>query len=346
MISNSKFTLLKYIKYFFFLLLAAVIGIAIYGAVLESNYDFHRSKIIKAPAEVIFDNVKDFKTWENWSPWLEKDPTMVTSFSDSASSVGATYSWTGKEGKGFMKTISATPNKEIIQQIDFGKGHIAEVYWNFTEVDLGTVVNWGMRGKISFGEKFYWLFKGGLEKNMIPIYDRGLELLEQHVYKAMEIHSFELKGMVDFGGGYYLYQTTSCKIEDIEKKMGEMFPAIIKFMADNNIEPSGKPFTLNHKWDEENNTAMFSACTPLKERVITTGDVLTGYLKPQKAFKTIFMGDYKFSYDAWEAAYKGLTAQGFTEIEGGEPFEIYTIGPNETANPAMWMTEIYIPIAP
>ena len=344
MISNSKIPLLKYIKYFVFFLLAAVIGIAIYGAVLESNYDIHRSRIMKAPAEVIFDQVNEFKTWENWSPWLEKDPTMVTSINDSTSGVGATYSWKGKEGNGNMKTISATPNKEIIQQIDFGKGHIAEVYWNFTEVDQGTEVTWGMRGKISFGEKFYWLFKGGIEKNMIPVYDKGLELLEQHVLKAMEKHSFETIGAVDYGGGYYLYQTTSCKIEDIEKKMNEMFPLVIKFMEDNSIEPSGKPFTLNHKWDVENNTAMFSVCIPVKERVITTGDVLTGYLKPQKTFKTIFKGDYKFANEAWEGAYNGLIAQGFVEIEGAEPFEIYSVGPKETANPAKWVTEIYIPI--
>jgi effector-binding domain-containing protein len=115
-------------------------------------------------------------------------------------------------------------------------------------------------------------------------------------------------------------------------------------MTDNNIEPSGKPFTINHKWDEENNTAMFSACIPVKERVITTGDVLTGYLEPQKVFKTVFKGDYKFSNEAWEAAYNGLTAQGFSEIVGSEPFEVYSVGPKETANPAKWVTEIYIPV--
>lgn len=337
---------MKAVKYFFFLLLAAIIAIAIYGAVLESDYDTSRSRIIKAPAEVVFDNVNDFKTWENWSPWLEEDPTMVTSTPDTASGVGASYNWKGKDGIGSLKTISITPNAEIIQQINFGKGHIAEVYWNFTEVDQGTEVTWGMRGKKSFGEKFYWLFKGGVGKNLIPMYDRGLELLAQHVLKELEKHSIETKGVVDYGGGYYLYQTTSCKIKEIEQKMDEMFSLITEYMEANNIEASGKPFTLNHKWDEENNTAMFSACIPVKERVITTGDVLTGYLGPQKTFKTFFKGDYKFSNEAWETAYNELAAQGYAEIEGGEPIEVYSVGPKETSNPAKWVTEIYIPIAP
>jgi uncharacterized protein YndB with AHSA1/START domain/effector-binding domain-containing protein len=335
---------LKYLKYLGFFLLAVVIILSIYVAVSEGNYNIKRSRVIKAPVEVVFENVNDFKNWENWSPWFEMDPTIVTSYPDTTSGVGASYSWKGKDGSGSMKTISAIPNKEIIQQVDFNSDSKPEVYWNFTKVDLGTEVTWGMRGKNSFGEKFYWLFKGGIEKNTIPIYDRGLELLEKHILKELEKHSFETKGAVDYGGGFYLYQTVSCKIQDIEQKMNEMFPIIEAYMAKNNIVASGKPFTLNHKWDEVNNTAMFSACIPVKERVITTGDVLTGYLKPQKTFKTIFKGDYKFANDAWEAAYNGLAAQGFSEIVSAEPFEIYTVGPRETANPAKWITEIYIPI--
>lgn len=335
---------MKYLKYFIFLLLAAIIALAIYGAIIGSNYDINRSRAIKAPAEVVFDNINDFKTWKNWNPWFVKDSTVVISLRDTTSGVGASYSWIGKLGKGFMKTLYIVPNEEIVQHVDYGYNSAPEIYWKFKGMDFGTEVTWGMRGKNSFSEKFYWLFKGGIEKNMLPTQERGLELLEQHILKELEKHSFETKGAVDYGGGYYLYQTTSCKIEDIEKKMGEMFPVVIKFMADNNIEAYGKPFTLNYKWDEVNNTAMFSACIPVKERVITTGDVLTGYLKPQKTFKTIFKGDYKFSNEAWEAAYNGLTAQGFSEIPGAEPFEVYDIGPKETANPSKWVTEIYIPI--
>ncbi|MBK5210649.1 MAG: effector binding domain-containing protein, partial [Flavobacteriaceae bacterium] len=280
----------------------------------------------------------------NWNPWFEEDPTMVTTYADTTSGVGASYSWKGKKTSGTMKTISLVPNKEIIHKINFGKSSSPEIYWKFNEGDLGTEVVWGIRGENSFTEKFYWWFKGGVEKNTVPIYDRGLELLEQHILKELEKHSFETKGAVDYGGTFYLYQTTSCKIEDIDKKMSEMFPVVLKFMVDNNIEASGKPFTLNHKWDEKNNTAMFSTCIPVKERVITTGDVLTGYLKPQKTFKTIFKGDYKFANEAWETAYNGLVAQGFKEIIGAEPFEIYTVGPKDTKNPAKWVTEIYIPV--
>ena len=335
---------MKFLKYIFFLLLILVIGLSMYIATLDGTYNVKQSRTIKAPIEVIFNDVNDFKNWQNWGPWYEMDSTIVAIFPEVTSGVGASYTWTGADGNGSMKTLSLIPNKEIIQQIDFGTGSTSEVYWNFNKVNDSTEITWGMRGKSGFTEKAYWLTQGGIEKSMKPMYERGLQLLEQHILKELERHSIEIKGVVDYGGGYYLYQTTSCKIEAIEQKMGELFPVIMKYMSDNNLESFGKPFTINHKWDEENNTAMFSACMPVKERIITTGDILTGFLKPQKTFKTILKGDYKFSYEAWETAYKSLNEQGFIEVEAGEPLKIYSMGPHDTANPTKWITEIYIPI--
>lgn len=335
---------MKVLKYIFILLLILVIGVSIYIATLDGNYNVKQTRTIKAPIEVVFNEVNDFKNWKNWGPWYEIDSTIVASFPEVTSGVGASYTWTGAEGNGSMKTISLVLNKEIIQQIDFGTGTTPEVYWNFNKVNDSTEITWGMRGKSNFTEKAYWITQGGIEKNMKPMYERGLQLLEQHILKELEKYTIDIKGVVDYGGGYYLYQTTSCKRENIERKMNEMFLVILKYLDENAINSAGKPFTINHKWDEENNTVMFSACVPVKERIITIGDILTGLLKPQKTFKTILTGDYKYSYEAWEAAYNTLNEQGFTELEDGEPIQVYSVNPHDTSNPSKWISEIYIPI--
>ena len=335
---------MRSLKYIILLLLTLTIGGSIYIATLKSDFNVKQTKIIKAPAEVIFNTINEYKTWEKWGPWNELDSTIVASYPKTTSGVGASYTWTGNEGPGTIKTISLIPNKEIIQQIDFGSGSTPDVYWELNPTEYGTEVTWGMKGKSSFSEKIYWLYKGGIEKNMTPMYTRGLELLDMYIQKEMDKHSFEFKGEVDYGGGFYLYQTTSCKSDMVSEKMSKMFKAVTNYMLENKLEASGKPFTLTHKWDETNNTTMFSACIPVNERIITTGDVLTGFLEPQKTFKTIFKGNYKFSYKAWEGAYKSLKEQGFIETEGGEPFEVYKIKPTDNANPAEWITEIYIPI--
>ncbi len=335
---------MKFLKYLILLLLIVIIGTSIYIATLDGNYDIMRTRTIKAPVEVVFNEINDFRKWQNWGPWYELDSTIIASFPGLTSGVGASYTWTGKDGDGTMKTISLIPNKELIQQIDFSTGSTPEVYWNLNNAAKGADVTWGMRGENSFGEKLYWLTQGGIEKNMTPMYDRGLELLEQHLLKEMDKHSVDIVGVVDHGGGFYLYQTTSCKTAEISKKMGEMFPAVMKYMTENTIQASGKPFTLTHKWDEQNQTTIFSTCIPVKERILTSGDVLTGFLNPQKTFKAIYKGHYNFSYEAWEAVFEALAEQGYSEVTGMEPFEVYSISPKENANPAKWITEIYIPI--
>ena len=335
---------MRALKYIVLFLLIFIIGGSIYIATLKADYNIKSTRTIKVPIEMVFNEINDYKNWNNWGPWLEMDSSIVASYPEITSGVGASYSWTGEEGNGSMKTISIIPNKEIIQQIDFGSGSTPEVYWGFNAVENGTEVTWGMRGKNSFSEKLYWLFKGGIEKNMTPMYDRGLELLDQYLTKEMDKHSFNFKGIVDYGGGFYLYQTTSCKMDLFNDNMREMMTNVSNFMDENAIEKYGSPFVLYHKWDEENKTVMFSTCFPVNERIITTGNILTGFQEPVKTFKTEFIGDYKFSNEAWIAASKAISDVGLIVTENAEPFEIYKVGPENTSNPAKWITEIYIPV--
>ncbi|WP_298368434.1 GyrI-like domain-containing protein [uncultured Lutibacter sp.] len=335
---------MKALKYILLLVLILIIGCSIYIATLNGEYDIQSKKTIKAPSEVIFNNINDFKNWKDWGPWYEMDSTIVASYPEITSGEGASYSWTGKDGAGSMKTLSLIPNKELIQEIQFSQGSPSEVYWDITRTDYGNEVTWGMKGKSTFGEKIYWLTQGGIEKNLKPMFDRGLELLDAHLLKEMDKHSFDFKGAVDHGGGYYLYQTTSCKIEQSDKKMQEMLTAVIGYVKENEIQSYGKPFLITHKWDEVNKTTMFSVCYPINERLETTGDILTGYLKPQKTFKTVFKGNYKYSELAWNSAFQELAKQGFKFIDTSEPFEVYLVSPRETENPAHWVTEIYLPI--
>jgi len=335
---------MRFLKYIFFFILIVIIGLSLYIATLDGSYDVQSKRIIKAPAEMVFNDVNDYKNWQDWGPWYEMDSTIVAKYPDTTSGVGASYAWTGKEGAGAMKTITLTPNKEIVQQIDFNTGSTPEVYWNFNEVEEGTEVTWGMRGENTFMEKAYWLFTGDIEENMKPMYDRGLELLDMHLQEEMDKYNIEHKGVVDHGGGYYVYQTTSASMNELSNKMSELFTNVGNFVEENNIDVYGNPFSITHKWDEQNKTSMFSTCLPVKDRVITTGDVLSGYLKPQKTFKTVLQGDYKYLEKAWNGAFEALSNKGYTFKENSEPFEVYVVNSQNTPNKSKWITEIYIPI--
>lgn len=335
---------MRVLKYILLIFLIIVIGGSLYIATLKPTYEIVSHQFVNAPVSVVFDEVNDYKNWKNWGPWYKTDSLIVASYPEITSGEGASYSWTSNEGNGFIKTRSILPNEEIIQQIDFGTGSTPEVFWEFQPKDNGTYVTWGIRGKNTFSEKIYWLFKGGIEKNMTPMFNKGLELLAAYLSNEMEKHSVNFKGLVDYGGGFYLYQTTSCKISLITEKKTTMLAEIKAYMTNNAIDMYGKPFILYHKWDKVLKTTMFSVCFPVNERLITTGNVLTGFLVPQKTFKTECVGDVKFLEQAWYSAYDKIKESGLIAMENGEPFEIYKIGPNETLNPSKWITEIYIPV--
>ena len=339
---------MKAFKYILFLLLIVIIGLAIYIAVQPNEFDFSRSRIIKAPKPVLFNKVNDFKNWPSFSPWIEQEPNAVLTYGEKTSGVDGNYSWNGEIlGEGSMTTVAIEDNKSISQQIVFIKPFESEsdINWTFEDTEEGTKVTWSMKGKQDFMTKMYTTFAGSIEANTSPDFERGLFKLDSIVQADMQKYSIKVNGVKEHGGGYYIYNTTSCKIPDLGTKMKEMLDKVGMYTMKNNIKMAGAPFVNNHKWDEANNAVMFSSCAPTTEKVISTEpDILTGQLKPFKAIKTTLTGNYKNLKEAWDTTMTYIPENDFELEEKGPSIEIYLTDPISTPNPANWITEIYIAI--
>ncbi len=340
---------MKALKYIFLLLLLIIIAGAIYIATLNSSYDIARTKVIKAPIQVVYNNVNDYKNWTEWSPWIEQDPSATLNFADKTRGEGGSYSWNGEIlGEGSIETTATKGNENINQKITFIKPweSKSDIYWNFKSVEGGTEVVWGMKGELDFMSRAYVAFTGGMEKEVGPNYERGLFKLDSVLQVHMKKYSITVNGATTHGGGYYLYSTASCKIDELTVKMQEMLPKAGMYAQKNKIHMSGAPFTLYHKFDRENNAVMFSCAVPVSEKVITESGsgILTGMLKPFKAIKATLKGNYTNSKEAWETAYKYLADNNLEQVAGKAAVEVYITDPMNTPNPANWITEIYIPI--
>jgi effector-binding domain-containing protein len=64
----------------------------------------------------------------------------------------------------------------------------------------------------------------------------------------------------------------------------------------------------------------------------------------QKVLKTTLNGKYENLKEAWDKAYDYIQQNGLTMNQDVESFEVYAVGPNDNANPAEWVTHIYIPL--
>jgi len=338
---------MKAFKYILFLLVILFIGLAIYIAVQPNFFEVKRTRTINAPASVVYDNIIDFKNWEAWSSWAEADPDMTITLADQTRGIDGSYSWEDKDGIGVMTTTDTKANTTIIQEMQFAEYPKSDVTWNLTPNNNGTTdVTWTISGKdLPFDFKAFSVFMGGMEKEIGPNYERSLEKLDSVLVADMKKYSINVDGITQHGGGFYLYNTTSCKMQDFKQKMQEMMPEIGAYAMTNNVTMAGKPFVIYHKWDEANNTVMFSCCIPTTSKIITTDpNVLTGQLEPFKALKTVLKGDYINLKESWDTAMAYIATNNLAQKENGMAIEAYVTDPNATPNPANWLTEIYLEI--
>lgn len=338
---------MKAFKYILFLLLIAIIGISIYIAVQPNSFEVTRTRTIKAPAAVVYSNVIDFKNWEAWSSWAEEDPDMTITLSDKTEGIDGSYSWEDKDGIGTMLTTDAVLNKSIEQKMQFAGFPSSEIIWDFKPNDDGTTeTTWTISGKdLPFGFKAFSTLMGGMEKQIGPHYERSLEKLDSIVQESMKIYSVKIDGVTEYGGGFYMYKTTSATSTNISQIMGKQYGEIMGFMTQNNIVANGMPFTIYNEMNAENGSVIMSNGIPVRDKVNVDGasEVLCGYIPKTKVLKATLKGNYTNLTDAWGKAMAHLEKNNFEQSEI-KPFEIYTNDPGNFPNPANWVTEIYIPI--
>ncbi len=344
---------MKVLKYILFLLLIIIVAGGIYFGTKDGNFDVSESKDFNAPAEVIYNNVKDYKNWATWGPWQEEDESMQFTYAEKTEGKGASYAWTSDEmGNGSMQTVKVIPNKEIDQKITFNTpigDSESDVYWRFepSEEAGKTKVTWGMKGEHSFMEKIFMAFQSqDLDNTMKEMYIKGLNNLEVEVEKSMNAYEITVDGITRHGGGYYMYNTTSSRMTEIGEKMAPMMGQIAGYLQDNNINMAGMPFTIYNQIDEQNGTVIFSAAIPVAARVITPqgSPVLCSYMGPVDALKTTLKGKYDYLSQAYAKAQDYLKTNNLMVDPGRKMFEVYANDPGTEPNPANWITEIYIPV--
>lgn len=345
---------MKFLKYFFFLILIVIISGAVYFGAQDGKFNIVATRTLNVPNQVAFQLVNNLETWKQWGPWMEMDPNIKIELGDSLIGSGAHYSWDSDHpdiGSGSILTLNSLENEAIAQEITFphmfGAG-THQMNWNFSPEQNGmqTTISWGIQGELSILEKAAAFFSRDSKSPTQALYETGLVSLEQHALSLMEKYSVQFDGIVEYGGGYFMYVTSASDRAGLSAKMGPMLGEISGYMQSNKIASNGMPFTIYNQVDATTGNMIFSSCIPVKERVITAAgsSVLCGYMAPLTAIKTTLTGHY----DNLEAAYnKGLayiTEKGLIQDPANPLFEVYTSDPGEDPNPANWITEVYIPI--
>lgn len=340
---------MKILKYLLFLILIIIIGSAIYFGTKDGTYDIQDSMVIQAPPEVIFSKVNDYKSWESWGPWKKEDPSLSVNYAEKTSGEGASYSWNGSMN-GALTTTKVIPNKQIEQNL-MVKTPMGErnslIYWDFEEVENGTKVTWGRKGEHTLVDKAFQSIKGDdYDSRVHQMNTIGLEGLSEKVKDDMKQYAINVDGVTQYGGGYYMYTTSVAKQDELEEKTNSMMDEVIGFVTKNKLNRAGNPFTIYNQIDDANNTVIFSTGVPVREQVITpeSSPVVCGYMEPVSAVKTTLKGNYKHLAETFTKTRQYIEKNGLQIDSDRKMFEVYITDPENTPNPANWITEIYIPI--
>ena len=247
---------MKFLKYLLLLILALVVIGLLYVSMQPSDYNVSRSKVINRPVSDVFNTINDLKTWEKWGPWHDEDSTIVITYGDKTVGVGASDSWTSKDGPGSMTTVALEPNSSILQEMRFGDSEPSETLWSFEETSEGTKVTWTMKDdKAPFMFKIFSAMSGGWDAMLGPMLAKGLDNLEAYIETIPVKYTLSRIEEKQTEDQYFIGYRHAMKIdqEAIMKTFNNDMPKVIEHLVASGI--SYDSFTsgaLYFNWDEEN----------------------------------------------------------------------------------------------
>lgn len=141
-------------------------------------------KTINCKPNQVFTLVNELKNWEKWSPWMEKDPEMKLSYSDSSFGPGASYSWAGNSQVGFGKLtiLSTTENQQINMMLKYADYPETPCSFKIEPLDNGSKVAWSINSGYSknwFGKNILGGYKYIMMNHFMKIdFGRGIDNIE------------------------------------------------------------------------------------------------------------------------------------------------------------------------
>jgi effector-binding domain-containing protein len=127
---------------------------------------------------------------------------------------------------------------------------------------------------------------------------------------------------------------------DMMKVFGPAAGELMAALAAQGMKPEGAIFAHHLKMSADNFD--FELGVRVSTPVKATGRVKPGELPAAKVVRTVYSGPYEGLPAAWGEFTKWIKANGHEQ--GDELWELYSVGPQSTPDPAGWRTELNRPL--
>ncbi len=311
-----------------------------------TDYVVEREIIIKAPANIVFDQINNHKLRDGWSPWESKDPSMKKTYEGTEAGKGAIYRWSGNDsvGTGMMEIVESIPNERIKAKLIFYEPWQSEsiIKWTFEETSTGTKAVWNIAGQLP--GYLFWMGQKQMEESMAPDFEIGLAQLKKVAEEKSSKKTTTLSSqVVNVQASTYYSITSDVKISEMNTDfLKERYRQIREYLNESQAEMKAPPFAIYHEWDEENNKAVVEAAIACESAKPGKDDIKKGMAYAGEAMKCAYTGRYDNTVIAHEFLIKEIEANGYEMA--GSPWEVYVTDPETEPDQNKCLTEVYYPI--
>lgn len=341
---------MKALKYFFYLLLLFGIGASILIATDEGEYTLEREKSLDVPVDMLYSELREWKSWANWHERWSDENTKIT-FDQKNLNWTSTNEFS-KEGSGNIEELK--PNQEIVfsSEIESSKGksqHLTKI--SLEELDTyETNIKWETQIKLSFVQKIY--AKLNKAKPFIEtetdLFFSSLNQLERNIIEDMSQYHIEVMGIHETRDKKLVFSSASSTKTKFVNTALHNIEKLQDYAIKNQIPIDDIPEIIIHKglWENTNNI-LFSVAFGLPknyELESTNPEIVMEDREKRHTVKTSLKGNYSNWQKAYDKGAHEAEANDALQEEGEVIIWRLVNYKEQIANPAEWYSEFFIPI--
>ena len=335
---------MKFLKPFFFFLLAVLVVTAILSMLMPTKQKIERSITINAPAAVIYRQLIKLENFNKYSVWSQKDSTIKYTRTGTDGTEGAGTSWTGDpeiSGDGKIEIVSLEENKTIKHKLSFTKPKkgTAESAFALKETNGVTTLTWNFDLVTPRPWNIFNLFYS-LDKKMGTDFDESLTTLKTAIEKingTTPAKTYDVQ-LMNFPATEFAMIRQQVKWMDLLSFFEEHLPIVYQEAQNANATP-GTATGLIYEWDEKNQQADIAAAVPVAAGTKIDNPIVQATNIP--ASKAVFV-TYTGAYDKLQDAYNSIEQYlSDNKLKAKTPsIEQYVTGPANEKDTAKWITKI------
>jgi effector-binding domain-containing protein/uncharacterized protein YndB with AHSA1/START domain len=328
------------------LVLLAVLVVASFF--LPRRVHVERSITIGAPPSTVFTLVNSFKRFNEWSPWLEKDPKATYTYSGPRTGVGAKVAWVGDPktvGTGSQEIVESRPYTLVRNRLEFAGEGPSEATMTLQPEGTSTRTTWALDTDLGWNPvaRYFGLF---FDRMVGPDFEKGLANLKALSEKSPKVDLTGLAAEVVEVKSLpiaFVTATSGTDEQAIAAAIGGSFSQVKLFMSQNGLTQAGAPITINTRWGEGAYT--FDAGIPIDrlpgEPVPAESTVKIKGTYAGLAAKAVHRGAYTGMRRTYEQLYAWVAINGYAPA--GDPWDEYASDPGRVAESEL-VTNVYVPI--